>query len=93
MAYAKARFPITNGAWSPISVARRVAAWGLKSASGTTFLLRSDPNSSLTEDSVAGSNQEVSSAGPSGFAGNEVLIYAQSSIASDVLVLSYVTEF
>lgn len=93
MAYAKARFSITNLAWTPISVARRVAAWGLKSANATTFTLRSDPNDANTEDSVAGSNQEVASAGPSGFASNEVLIYAKSSIASDVLVLSYVTEF
>jgi hypothetical protein len=91
--YKKKQFAITNAQWTAISVADYVADWGLKSMSGTSFSLRSDPNDATTEDTVPGANQEVCAGiGSALFPPNQAMIYAKSSVASDTLMFTYICE-
>jgi len=87
--YQKAQFAVNNSAWTPISVAYRISSWAIKSSSSTAFYIRTNQTDSTTQDTVAGSNQEVCSADQLVFAANEVLFYVQSTAANDTLILSY----
>lgn len=92
MAYRKAQVAVTNSQWTPIAVSNRIAGWALKSSSATDFLISTNPNDPSAQDSVPGANQEVCDSPKQAFLPDEILVYAKSTVASDTLVLTYITS-